>query len=308
MKPSRRLQAASVALALCSIASGMAAAAVYVTADNGTTNLFGTLDVATGQFNEIRTTDPLFYALTTGANGQLFGADLSSGHLFTINKSGATAQYGSSTAPDMFQGLAYSKSAGNFFAVNVGQTTVTLHSIAGNGNSTALIGEMVGANSPGLFPTGDLVFGPGGQLYFDYLAADSASAALYTVNPLTGALTPVGSGLGTDILNLFSDGKTLYGIDTDFTSNDAPLGIYTINTTTGLATQISTVTGLPGDYYLDTSTFSAADSGMTFGLLLISLSALLMAGSRSRSGLRPIGTLIRDAIGDTSANSPITRN
>ena len=278
MKPSRFRQAAfaAVASALSSIACA-AAATVYVTADNGTTNLFGTLDVATGQFTQIAETDPLFYALTTGAKGELFGADLNSGHLFTISKSGATARYGSSTAPDTFQGLAYSKSAGNFFAVNVGQATVTLHSVAGDGNSNALIGEMVGADSPGLFPTGNLVFGPGGQLYFDFLAADSASAALYTVNKMTGALMPVGSGLGTDILNLFSDGKTLYGIDTDFTSSDAPLGIYTINTTTGLATQISTIRGLPGDYYLDTSALSAPDGAMTAQLFFLSLMPMLVA-------------------------------
>src|SRR5438045_7614946 len=195
-----------LAFVLCSVAS--ARATIYVAADNGSTNLFGTLDLASGQFSQIATTDPLFYALTAGAGGKIFGADLNSGHLFTISKSGASTQFGSSTAPDAFQGLAYSKSTGNFLAANVGQTTVTLYSIAGDGNSRSLIGEMVGANSPGLFPTGNLVFGPDDKLYFDYFAADGASAALYTVNTSTGGLTPVGSGLGTDILTLFSDGNT----------------------------------------------------------------------------------------------------
>jgi hypothetical protein len=264
-------------LAFVLFSAASARATIYVTADNGSTNLFGTLDLASGQFSQIATTDPLFYALTAGAGGKIFGADLNSGHLFTISKSGATTQFGSSTAPDAFQGLAYSKSTGNFLAANVGQTTVTLYSIAGNGNSHSLIGEMVGANSPGLFPTGNLAFGPAGQLYFDYLAADSTSAALYTVNTSTASLTAVGNGLGTDILTLFSDGNTLYGIDTDFTPNDAPLGIYTINTTTGLATQVSTVTGLPGDYFLDAATVSTPDTGSTFGLLSLVLTALLGA-------------------------------
>ncbi len=281
----------TILLALLIFASFFAASAraatVYVTADNGTTNLFGTLDIATGQFTQIATTDPLFFAITTGAGGQLFGADLNSGHLFTISKSGVTAQYGSSTAPDVFQGLAYSKATGNFFADNVGTTTVNLYSIAGDGNSNSLIGEMVGPNSPGLFPTGNLVFGPGDKLYFDYLAADSTSSALYTVNTSTGGLTPVGSALGTDILNLFSDGTTLYGIDTNFTSGDAPLGIYTINTLTGVATQVSTVTGLPGDYFLDTATVSVPDTGSTLGLLFIALIALVGASRlRHRVSLR----------------------
>ena len=270
---------AALALALSFIAS--ARATIYVTADNGSTNLFGTLDIATGQFSQIATTTPLFFALTTGAGGKLFGADLNSGHLFTISKSGVTAQFGSGTAPDAFQGLAYSNT-GSLFAVNVGTTTANLYSIAGDGNSNSLIGEMVGANSPGLFPTGDLVFGPGGNLYFDYFAADGASATLYTVNTSTGALTPVGSGLGTDILNLFSDGKNLYGIDTDFTPNDAPLGIYTIDTVTGVATQVSTVTGLPGDYYLDTSTVSTPDTASTLALFTFALAPLLGGRCLSR--------------------------
>ena len=276
----RKIVFVVVTFVVCSVAS--VRATVYVTADNGTTNLFGTLNISTGQFTQIAVTDPLFYALTTGSGGQLFGADLNSGHLFTIGNSGATAQHGNSTAPDVFQGLAFSKATGNFFAVNVGATTVNLYSVAGDGNSNSLIGEMVGANTPGLFPTGDLAFGPGGQLYFNFLGIDSASSTLYTVNTTTGGLTAVGSGLGTDILNLFSDGNTLYGIDTNFTSNDAPIGIYTIDTTTGIATQVSTVTGLPGDYYLDTSTFSAPDSGSTIGLLIVATAALLWANHIQR--------------------------
>jgi hypothetical protein len=275
-----------LAFVLFSVAS--ARATIYVTGDNGSTNLFGTVDLASGQFSQIATTDPLFYALTSGAGGKIFGADLNSGHLFTISKSGATTQFGSSTAPDAFQGLAHSRSTGNFLAANVGQTTVTLYSIADDGNSHSLIGEMVGANSPGLFPTGNLVFGPGGKLYFDYFSADSTSAALYTVNTSTGSLTAVGNGLGTDILTLFSDGNTLYGIDTDFTPNDAPLGIYTINTTTGLATQVSTLTGLPGDYFLDAATVSTPDMGSTFGLLSLALTVLLGA-TRFRQWVRVTG-------------------
>src|SRR5690348_4217933 len=65
--------------------------------------------------------------------------------------------------------------------------------------------------------------------------------SLYTVDTSSGALTPVGSGLGTDFLNLFSDGTTLYGIDANATSH---IGIYMIDTGTGMATQTATVRGL----------------------------------------------------------------
>jgi hypothetical protein len=43
------------------------ASTVYITADNlEGTNFFGTLNVATGQFSQIATTDPVFLGLTSG--------------------------------------------------------------------------------------------------------------------------------------------------------------------------------------------------------------------------------------------------
>lgn len=271
---------AVVAFVLSSVAPAQAST-IYVTADNGTTNLFGTLNIATGQFNQIATTTPLFFALTTGPNGQIIGADLNSGHLYTVSTSGATALYGSSAAPSGFYGLAYSRPTGNFFADNLDPMNVSLYSIAGDGNSNSLFGELAGPNS-GFFPTGNLAFGPGGKLYFDFLPTGGADSVLYTVDTSSGALAPVGSGLGTDILNLFSNGSTLYGIDANATSG---IGIYRINTTTGAATQVSTVTGLPrGGYYLDTATASAPDTGSTLALLFVGLTALLGA-SRFRQGI-----------------------
>ena len=251
------------------------AGTVYLTADdlNGT-NLFGTVNIATGQFTQITTTSQLFLALTSRPGGQIIGADANSGNLFTISPSGATAQFGSVTAPDAFYGLAYSSSAGNFFADNLNSTNVTLHSIAGTGNSSSFVGTLAGPGS-GLFPTGNLVFGPGGSLFFDFLPTNGASSVLYTVNTSNGALTQVGGGLGTDILSLFSDGNILYGIDADTTSNT---GIYTINTSTGLATRISTLTGLPvGDFFVDAVTFSTPETGSSLGLMLLALAGLIGA-------------------------------
>lgn len=289
MKINRKTILSAVLALLLFHVAPVRGATIYVTADNGATNLFGTLDPATGQFNQIATTTPLFFALTTGPGGKIYGADVSSGNLYTISTSGVTTQYGSTTAPSAFYGLAYSSSTGNFFATNLDPMNVTLYSIAGDGNSNSLVGEIAGPNS-GFFPTGNLAFGPGANLYFDYstdLVNNGANSTLYTVNASTGALTVVGSGLGTDILALFSDGTTLYGVDSIATSD---IGIYTINTTTGVATQVSTVTGLPSDggYFVDTATSSVPDTGSTLKLLFLALSALLV-GSRPRrcAGLTP---------------------
>jgi hypothetical protein len=264
--------------------------AVYITADNlEGTNLFGTLDVATGQFSQIASTDPLFLALTTGPGGKMYGADANSGHLFTVRASGATKQYGSVTAPSAFYGLAYSRAAGNFFADNLDPTNVTLYSITGDGNSSSLLGQIAGPNS-GFFPTGNLVFGPGGNLYFNYssdVANGGANSTLYIVNPSTGALTAIGSGLGSDILALFSDGNTLYGVDAKVTSD---IGVFRIDTTTGVATQVSTVTGLPGSdsFFVDAATVSTPDTGSTLALFIFVLAPLLGLAISAAALKRPV--------------------
>ena len=263
------------------------AGTVYITADNlEGTNLFGTLDVASGQFSQIASTDPVFLGLTTGPGGKIYGADVNSGHLFTISTSGATTQYGSVTAPSAFYGLAFSHSAGNFFADNLDPTNVTLYSITGDGNSSSLVGQIAGPNS-GFFPTGNLAFGPGGNLYFNYssdLINGGANSTLYTVNTSTGALTAIGSGLGSGILALFSDGTALYGIDANLTSD---IGVFSIDTTTGIATQVSTVAGLPASdsFFVDAATVSTPDTGSTLALLIFALAPLL-GGNRLRSCLK----------------------
>ena len=281
-----RLFSALLAFACFGLAS-VHAGPVYITADNlEGTNLFGTLDLATGQFSQIASTDPLFLALTTGPGGKIHGADANSGHLFTISSSGTTIQYGSVTAPSAFYGLAYSRAAGNFFADNLDPMHVTLHSITADGNSSSLVGQLAGPNS-GFFPTGNLAFGPGGNLYFNYssdVANGGANSTLYTVNTSTGALTPVGNGLGSDILALFFDGNTLYGIDANVTSD---IGVFRIDTTTGIATHVSTVTGLPSGntFFVDAATVSTPDTGSTLALFIFALS-ILFTGSHLRRCLK----------------------
>jgi hypothetical protein len=223
------------------------------------TYLFGTMDLTTGQFTSISTTNQLINSLTVVPGGSLYaGAAPPTPYLYTISPSGATSQFGTVSEPSdsaSFDGLA-SDGAGGFFSDTVTKNgdstfTATLEHISADGNSSSVIGTM-GA-SFGSANTGNLTFGPDGNLYFD---AENASGAptLYAVNPTTGALTAVGSGLNTsNPLTLATNGTVLYGIDTY-----AQVGvgvfpaIYTIDTTTGAATQIGMVSGLDVGYYLDT--------------------------------------------------------
>jgi hypothetical protein len=239
---------------------------LYVTADNGAgTNLFGTLNLKTGRFTEIAQTTPLFYALTTGPGNRLYGADLDTGTLFTISRTGVTEPYGSITAPGFdsgttygFLGLVHQKLGWDdeFLAVNVDPKHVSLYSISRRGGKLSDLGIIEGPHT-GVFFNGSLAYGPLGKLYFDFVP--HSGPQLYTIDPSTGSPTPVGSGLGTDILSLVSDGVRLYGIDTDVTSH---IGIYTIDPKTGVAAPTGVIVrGLPHtkDFYIDTATFAEDD-------------------------------------------------
>ena len=97
---------AALLLALGAAAETRADNVVYATADNGTTNLFGTMDLTTGQFTQIATTTPLFGSITVGAGGTLYGGEGNLNYnLETISPAGVTSQFGSATAPEHFLGL-----------------------------------------------------------------------------------------------------------------------------------------------------------------------------------------------------------
>ncbi len=252
--------AAVLGLMIGTTAELKADSVVYATADNGSTFLFGTLDLTTGQFSQIATTATLFGSLTAGADGTLYGgaARLPPLHDQPL---GCSSQFGTVTAPSSilfpgFLGLASEGSAGFFAdsvtAANTSTTaaaTATLIHISADGTSSSVVGTM--GTTFGSYNSGNLAFGPDGKLYFNCWNSNTNQVpTLFSVNTATGGVTQIGSNLGTtDPLALGSVGGTLYGVDTFAPTNPS---IYTINTTTGVATAIGTVSGLPVGYTLDT--------------------------------------------------------
>ena len=252
---------------------------VYATADNGTANLFGTMDLTTGKFTEISTVTPLFGSLTADPDGTLYGGKVDF-NLYTISSSGAASQFGTVTAPSNslgFTGLA-SNGPDGFFAVYQigtlpGPFSATLEHISADGTSSSIVGAL--GTTFGSFNSGNLAYGPGERLYFDAWNASGVST-LYTVSVSTGVATAVGSGLGSaDPLALVYNGTTLYGIDTFALTNPA---IYTINASTGVATAIGTVSSLPTGYTLDTMAGSVPEPAAI--TLLGTGAVILLAFSR----------------------------
>jgi hypothetical protein len=256
---------------------------VYATGDNGLTATFGTLDLTTGQYIQSGTPSQIVASLTSGPGGTLYAGvtDYKTGnqHLYTISASGALTQFGTATSSPSgvgFWGLAYAGSSG-FYAVDATRPS-NFDRIAADGNSLSVVGTLPTA----LLSQGELAYGPDGSLY--YTSASLSSAQLYRVDPLTGAATAVGTGLHTfdnNPLTLVTAGGQLYGIDN---GGGSPLGIpiYTINTTTGLATPTGAyVTGLPSGYTLDTAApQSAVPEPSTLTLAVIGFGGFALAGLR----------------------------
>ena len=284
---------------------GLRDSVVYATADDPsgfafpysppTPNVFGTMDLTTGQFTQISTTSPLINSLTAGPGATLY-AGANDGNLYTISTtspSGVTSAYATVTVPSnsttaSLVGLA-SEGAAGFFTDSVTQNpnststdstyTATLDHISADGKSSSVIGTMgesfVNSN------TGNLAFGPDGNLYFDTQNA-AGVPTLYVVNTATGALTEVGSGLKVaNPLTLASCGPALYGIDTYASTDPA---IYTIDKTTGVATAIGTVSGLGVGYTLDTIGPQAAAIAPTAATLVQSNAVVNFDGTLTSLG------------------------
>ena len=87
-----------------------------------------------------------------------------------------------------------------------------------------------------------MAFGPNGTLYTDSFS--TSGDALYSIDPKTGLNTPIGTGFGAGIqiaTGLFLDG-TFFGFGGNVDDNS--LDVYTINTSTGLATGLRNLRSL----------------------------------------------------------------
>jgi hypothetical protein len=286
MNATNRRRLVSAVLAIISGMWGRADAGTVVWVADLTqagTPQIGTLDLSNGQFTATGTASQSITALTTGSDGTLYAGTGFSDHIYTVAKDGALTQLGSATAPSFVFGLADAGSNG-FFATAFAnaQQGFVLVQFSTNGNSISTVGNL-GLNPFVTFPTGALAFGPNGNLYYNSTTV-SGFDQLYQVNPATGAATAVGSGLGLsngNLLTLVAADGTLYGIGTAPNSGN---GIYTIDTTTGIAsfTGVSSASDI-----LINAAAPMVPEPSTLTLLLTSTVALVGLGyQRSRAGRR----------------------
>jgi hypothetical protein len=223
----------TIALALFSTFASPPARAgmtVYVT---GIGNEFGTLNLSTGAFNQIATLDlpngDYIYGMGYGANGMLYGLDaLPTASLYQINPAtGALVDLG---LTGQSVAGATSDASGKLFVIS--QDIDAIYSTMTPPSTTPSVVGPIGYGSTGLMA----VSADGSQLFTTISTGSSSTYDLASINPTTGATSDLGDTGFTVDAGLFVGG-TLYGFDT---SSNA---IVTLNTSTGVGTQV-------GTYYL----------------------------------------------------------
>jgi hypothetical protein len=191
-----------------------ASLALFATADNGTTALFGTINPSTYAFQEISTLPVIMRSMTTDPSGTLYASG-TSGELYTISQSGAISVFGTATTPPAdtsypgFYGLASMGTSG-FIADAIGNGgVVTTYLISSSGTTVTPLEESFTFS---VLPSGNLAFGPDGNLYVDFTTA--GNDVLYSVKTSTGVLTTIGlTGTpGGFTVALGTYNSTLYGI------------------------------------------------------------------------------------------------
>ena len=204
---------------------------------------FGTLDLSNPDdisFSLIKDTGLRTAGMGFTSSGSLYLLDLNftAAHLVSIDPTTGNSQsIGSLT--DTALGATIGPDGKTMYAIDQ-NSPAGLYSLSPPSTTVTAIGNTGIASPDGL-----MAFGPNGTLYTDSFS--TSGDALYSVDPNTGLSTPIGTSFGAGILiatGLFLDG-TFFGFGGNF--NDNSLDVYTINTTTGLATVYGTYSLGAGD-------------------------------------------------------------
>jgi hypothetical protein len=242
--------------------SSASADVVYVSRGS---NSFGTVDLSTGTYTNIGTTSVQLNGLAFAPDGTLYGMG-NNNTLYTVNRGTANlTQVGATGSYFGMVNLA-ARSDGALFASDAFTNGPSgyIYSVNPATGSATIIGQS--GLSGGFAATGGLAFGPGSTLYMQY-GLFATDYSLYTVNQSTAVASKVGtSGVKSGAL-VFSGG-TAYAFD--FFGE-----IYTINTTTGVATDTGETTGIP---YGPINAAASAPVPEPASLALVSVAAAGLAG------------------------------
>lgn len=248
-------------LAIGALALTTSVNAAFITISTSTGNIYD-VDTATGVASFVANGTEVMTDIARDANGDLWGVSFS--NLFSIDENTNTFTNVGSLS---------SGATPNMNALTFGGNTLYGASTSNNNlysiDTTSGIATSLGAGS--YSSAGDLAFDATGALF---LAADtSPDDTLASVNPTDGSSAAIGATGINDAYGLaFVDG-VMYGVSSG-------KGLYTINTATGAATLLGSITGITGDVF--GATISAVPVPAAVWLFALGLLGLL-GFSRRRS-------------------------
>ncbi len=272
--------------------------------------VFGTLNLATGDFTEIANNGTgIKGAQIAGfgvANGTLYCVDYDqpNGTLYSVNtNTGVVKAIGSSTVTYYLFG---STSAGELYAVGTDKNFYTVDPATGAATLVAAFGAVLSGSWFGL-STG------APSLYL----ADGPN--LYTIDTSTGDATLVGGLGGPQLGAMEFENNVLWG-----GQNSPSLAVATVNTSTGAATTGAAVTGKnSGNFYgmapdpipvvATTTTLSASPTSAPYGTA-ISLTAIVKASTGTttptgtvsfKNGATVLGTATLNATGQATLSTKV---
>jgi hypothetical protein len=267
-----RIALCATVLLLWTAAAAPPAAADSVVYVTGLGNEFGTLDLATGAFNQIAILNlpagDLMYGMGF-SGGNLYGVDSEpDANLWQINPgNGALTNLGAigQSATD-----ATTDSSGKFYVLS--QDVNAVYYTLNPPSPTPTVMGMTNISSTGMMA----VNSNGTQLFTTTLNTMTGTYNLVSLNPANGAATVLGDTGFTPDAGLFVGG-TLYGFDTSMNA------IITLNTTTGTGTMVATYNLPNGDIILAAASVPEPSS-LVLGLVGTIIGGLAVLARRRRAG------------------------
>ena len=191
------------------------------------------------------------YADDIADDGKLYALDNASRNFVTVNNAGVITDIGPVTnipVASTLSGLSWNSVNSTMYAVAITGTVGELYTINMTTGVATLVGTMTGTTAPIWLEIDNT-----GKAY----SADIASDKLYKIDLATGTATEVGA-LGVNMqfaqeADFNKDNDVLYAAS--YTGGGVG-GIYTINTTTGVATLVGDTTAQNAEYTM----FSIADT------------------------------------------------
>lgn len=229
------------------------AGTVYVAGFN---NEFGTLNLSTGAFTQIGVLNlpagDYLYGMGFSSNGTLYGLDNGNdspnftAHLWSIDPANATVTDLGDTGQFSIGATVH----GNTVYALDDSNSAVLYTVDPSTMTTTVIG------STGFAGDGLIALNSSGQIF----AGENSFPGdnLYNLNPTTAASTFVGDMNHTMFTGFFA-GSTLYSLS----SKPDNYGIYTIDTTTGIATLVGNYSLPDGDSILASAYLSGVPAAAT---------------------------------------------